>query len=49
MANEQNRNVLFVQQIGQHSCLYDNTYPNYAITDKKEMAWEDTAEQTSKN
>lgn len=47
MANEQERNVLFVQQIEQHPCLYDITSENYVRTDKKEKAWEDIAKQTN--
>jgi len=46
MANEQERNVLFVQQIEQHTCLYDITSPSYTRTDKKERAWEDIAKLT---
>jgi len=38
MADEQERNVLFVLQIEQHLCLYDITSTNYTRTDKKEKA-----------
>jgi hypothetical protein len=36
MANEQERNVLFVQQVEKHIRLYDITSPSYTRTDKKE-------------
>jgi len=46
MANEQERNVLFIQQVEQHTRLYNITSPSYTRTDKKERAWEDIAKQT---
>jgi len=47
MENEQDRNVLFVQQIEQHPCLYDITSPFYTRTDRKEKAWENIAKQSN--
>jgi hypothetical protein len=43
MANEEEWNVLFVQKVEKHTCLYDITSPSYIRTDKKERAWEDIA------
>jgi hypothetical protein len=45
MASEQERNVLFIQLVEQHTCLYDITSPSYTRTDKKERSWENIANQ----
>lgn len=46
MANEQEKNVNFVQLIESHTCLYDITSPNYTRQDIKEKAWNDISKIT---
>lgn len=46
MANEQEKNVNFVQLIENYACLYDITSSSYTRQDIKEKAWNEISKIT---